>query len=131
MSANWEMRDENREYIRDYRDLRVYQRSFDLSLRIHKLTQTFPEFERYELGKQMRRAAVSIPANIAEGYGKKDSTKDFKRFLKMSLGSCNEMLVYLDMIKCLGYVEESLYGDLFESYDILGKQTYNLIRRWK
>ncbi len=131
MSANWEMRDENREYIRDYRDLRVYQRSFDLSLRIHKLTQTFPEFERYELGKQMRRAAVSIPANIAEGYGKKDSTKDFKRFLKMSLGSCNEMLVYHDMIKCLGYVEESLYGDLFESYDILGKQTYNLIRRWK
>ena len=57
--------------IESYRDLRVYQISYELALEVHKLTLKFPDFEKYELGSQARRAAVSIPVNIAEGYGKK------------------------------------------------------------
>ena len=57
--------------IKSYQDLRVYQISYQLALQVHQLTLKFPDFERYELGSQLRRAATSIPINIAEGYGKK------------------------------------------------------------
>jgi four helix bundle protein len=67
--------------IGSYRELRVYQLSYQLGLRVHRVTHTFPDFERFELGSQLRRAALSIPVNIAEGYGKKSSVADFKRFL--------------------------------------------------
>ncbi len=126
-----EMSEGNHSDVRGYRGLRVYEKSFELSLEIHRMTLNFPEFERYELGKQLRRAAVSIPANIAEGYGKKDSVKDFKRFLRISLGSCNEVLVYLDMVYILGYIEMESCKTLSDSYEVLGKQLYRMIERWQ
>ncbi len=55
--------------ISSYKDLRVYQRSYELALEIHKITMKFPAHERQELGSQLRRAATSVPINIAEGYG--------------------------------------------------------------
>ncbi len=73
--------------IKSYRDLRVYQQSYELGKGIHQVTQQFPTHEQYELGRQLRRAALSIPLNIAEGYGKKESSADFKRFLLIALGS--------------------------------------------
>ena len=94
------------------------------------MTLEFPDFEKYELGAQLRRAALSIPANIAEGYGKKDATKDFKRFLKIALGSNNEVKVMLEFAKDLGYVETSRYTDFHVRYEELGKQVYSLINKW-
>ena len=90
--------------VASYRDLRVFQRSYNLALEIHRVTQRFPIFERRELGSQLRRAAISIPANIAEGYGRKRSAEDFKHFLSMALGSCNELSVELSMARELGYI---------------------------
>ena len=63
------------------------------------MTLEFPKHELYELGSQMRRAATSIPLNIAEGYGRKSTAADFKAFLRIALGSCNEVMVLIEMIK--------------------------------
>ena len=94
------------------------------------MTRTFPDFERYEIGNQLRRAAVSIPINIAEGYGKKKSTIDFKRFLRMSLGSCNEVQVLIDLSKDLGYMTQETHKELYQRYDVLGKRINTLIEKW-
>lgn len=112
----------------NYKNLEVYQRSYKLALEIHQCTQTFPAHEKYELGSQIRKAAVSITLNIAEGYGRKDSTAEFKHFLRNALGSCNETRV--DMTKELGYIEDTKYLELSRSYEILGKQLYRLKETW-
>ena len=72
-----------------YKNLDVYKRAYKLALDVHRLTQTFPNVEKHELGSQLRRAAVSITLNIAEGYGRKDSAGEFQHFLRNALGSCN------------------------------------------
>ena len=116
--------------IRSYKDLEVYQKSYSLALEIHRLTKMLPKEEKYELGAQTRKAAVSIPANIAEGYGKKRSKAEFKRFLLISLGSCNEINVYINMFKDLGYIEEKTADKLLERYEVLGKQINTMIAKW-
>jgi len=113
--------------VKSYEDLEVYKRGYRLALEAHRLTRDFPEWEKRELGYQTRRAAVSIPANIAEGYGRKNSAKEFKHFLRNALGSSNEMIVLLKLSKDLGYLTEE---KIIEEYDILGKQLYKLIERW-
>ena len=95
------MQSEAAKSIASYRDLRVFQRSYELALKIHRITQKFPIFERRELGSQLRRAATSIPTNIAEGYGRKRSADDFKRFLVIAMGSANEVSVELALTKDL------------------------------
>ncbi len=116
--------------IKSYKDLEIYQTSYKLALNIHQLTQKFPKHETYEIGSQIRRASISIPLNIAEGYGKKKSTKDFIRFLAMALGSCNEMEVLLDFTKDLGYVSKEKYIKLYEEYNVLGRRIYALMEKW-
>ena len=81
--------------IKTFYDLNVYKSSYELSLKIHKISHSFPKEELYELGAQLRRAAVSVSANIAEGYG--GSSAEFKRYLRIANGSCNEVRVYIDM----------------------------------
>ena len=117
--------------IKSYRDLDVYQKSYQLFLLIHEMTQKLPETERHEIGRQLRKAAMSIPMNIAEGYGKKESELDFKRFLRMSMGSCNEVVVLLDMCKDLNYISENNYNKVIDEYAILGKRLNTLIAKWK
>lgn len=116
------------EKISSYRELEVYRVGYELALQVHQLTQGFPGEEKYELGSQLRRAAVSIPANIAEGYGRKKSPAEFKHFLRNALGSSNEMFVLLSLSVDLGY---SVPREILERYDILGKQLYRLIENWK
>lgn len=113
--------------IRSFEDLVVYRRGYELALKSYQLTSTFPSSERYELGHQIRTASVSIPANIAEGYGRKDSEKEFKHFLRNALGSTNEMMVLLKLSKDLGYTEDE---SLIAEYDVLGKQLFKLIAKW-
>ena len=116
--------------INSYRELRVYQISYQLALQFHQMTLTFPDFEKYELGSQLRRAAISIPVNIAEGYGKKSSLADFKRYLLIAQGSKDEIKVLLEISKDLGYISEQTFLDLFNQYDQLGKQLYSMIQKW-
>ena len=115
--------------IKSYYDLRVYNESYRLALIVHKNSKSFPKFERYELGAQIRKAATSIPANIAEGYG--GSSAEFKRFLRIASGSCNEVRVYLEMAKDLGYLEEIKSRELSLNYEELSKQLYSLRNKWR
>jgi four helix bundle protein len=117
--------------IANYRDLNVYQRSYQLALRIHKVTSKFPIFERRELGSQLRRAAASIPINIAEGYGRKRFTEDFKRFLVIAMGSANEVSVELALAKDLGYLDKETFAALESECDQIGRIINKLIQVWR
>ena len=117
--------------IKSYRDLDVYQKAYALALRIHKLTLSFPKFETMELGSQLRRASKSIPINIGEGYGRKVSPADFKRFLTITLASCDEVRIELDFAKDLGYIDENTHLELANEYEVLGKQIRALRERWR
>ena len=117
--------------IRSYRDLRIYQRSYAAALEVHRLTLKFPTFERSELGSQLRRASSSIPINIAEGYGRKKSASDFKRFLIIALGSCDETSVLLDFSRDLNYLDEETHALLKEKYEEIGKGLTKTIQIWK
>jgi four helix bundle protein len=97
---------------------------------LHKLVARFPDVERYELAGQLRRAAKSVPANIAEGYGKKRSTKEFKSYLAHALGSANEVVVHLEIAVAIGYVSQEDIEPLVDGYEIVAKQLYRLIESW-
>ncbi|SHF75994.1 four helix bundle protein [Desulfofundulus australicus DSM 11792] len=116
--------------IQGYQDLEVYRRSYRLALEMHRVTQTFPGIERHELGSQVRRAAISIVLNIVEGYGRKDSSAEFKHFLRNALGSCNETRVLIDIVADLGYITREQHSRLSQEYEILGKQIYRLKETW-
>jgi four helix bundle protein len=88
---------------RDYSKIIAWQRAHQLVLRIYQQTKTFPSEERFALIDQMRRAAYSVPANIAEGTGR-DSQKDYLRYLVMALGSLKELEYFLLLSKDLGYI---------------------------
>ena len=89
--------------IRSYRDLKVWQQSIDLTEQIYRLTATFPASEMYGLAGQMRRAAVSIASNIAEGWGRQ-SRKDYGRFVAVARGSNDELQTQLVISERLGFV---------------------------
>lgn len=117
--------------LKSYKDLEVYRKSYMTALKLHQMSLEFPKHELYELGSQMRRAATSIPLNIAEGYGRRGSSNDFKSFLRIALGSCNEVMVLLEMIKDLGYLNDEVFQEFYETYDHLARQIYRLIESWK
>src|SRR4029077_7725872 len=117
--------------IANYRDLKVFQRSYQLALKIHKITHRFPIFERRELVSKLRRAVTSIPINIAEGYGRKRSADDFKRFLVIAMGSSNEVSVELALARDLGYLDTKTYKELEDECDQIGRIINKLIQVWR
>jgi len=115
-----------------YRDLEVFQKAYQFALEIHRLSQDFPDFERFSLTRQIRESSKSIAVNIAEGYGKRIlSGKEFKRFLLMSIGSCDETKVWLDFVKDLNYLSSEKYGKLMNLAEEIGKMLYGLWKKVK
>ena len=105
--ANARMREENSEavFASSYRDLKVFQASYQLALDIHKVSLTFPKIEQYALADQLRRSSKSVCANIAEGFARQRASKaEWKRFLMIALGSCEEVQMWLDFAKDLRYI---------------------------
>ena len=88
-----------------FEDVIVWQKSHVLVLEIYKMTKLFPQDERFGLISQMRRCAISVPANIAEGYRKR-GIKDKLRFYNIAQGSLDELRYYLILSKDLGYVKD-------------------------
>lgn len=93
-----------------YKNMEIFQLSYALSLDIHKLLDKFPEKERDNIISQMRKAATSIPLNIAEGSAKK-SYREFLNFLNHAYGSAKELNVLLSMSKDLGYISKKYYEE--------------------
>ena len=113
-----------------YTDLIVYRKSYQLTLRVYEVAKKFPKEELYGLTSQIKRAAFSIPLNIAEGYGKRASENEFKRFLTMSVGSSDEMNVIVELTKDLGILNQEEYVELKEGYTEIGKMLNGLIAKW-
>jgi len=111
--------------MREFRDLKVWQKAYGLTLSIYKLTSTYPSEERYGVTSQLRRAAVSITNNIAEG-SKRKSQVDFARFLNMAEGSAGEIDCLLMLSKDLGYVSADALGPLAQELGEIGKMLYTL-----
>ena len=112
-----------------YKELQVYERSYQAALAVYRMVKAFPETERYALTSQMQRASTSIALNIAEGYAKKESQSEFKRFLMMAIGSANEMSVLLDFSKDLGYITPSQYEKASKEYDEIGRMLNKFIQK--
>ena len=116
--------------IKSYKDLEVFKEGYRLAIELYKLVNNLPA-EAYELVKQTKRSAMSIPLNLAEGYGKKDSVAEFKRYVRIAMGSSNEIEVLLEMLKDLCYIEEETYTSYIEAYQILGKRLKVLLNKWQ
>jgi four helix bundle protein len=116
--------------IRNYRDLIVWQKSVKLVTDIYDITKAFPKDELFGLTSQIRRSAISIPSNIAEGYGR-NSTGDYKRFLQIAVGSLYEMQTQLEIAYNLEYIAKDVFDEKFEKCIEIDKMSYSLIQKIK
>jgi four helix bundle protein len=116
--------------IRDYRDLIVWQRAMDLVETVYRLTRKFPEHERFGLTSQIRRAAVSVPSNIAEGHGR-HTTREFLHFLSIASGSLREVQTDLLIAHRLHYIEESETQDAISVTNAVSSMHHGLVRSLK
>jgi four helix bundle protein len=112
--------------IKSYKDLIVYQKAYQLSLHIYRVTESFPKAEIYGLVSQMRRSAISIPANIAEGY-RREHRKEYIQFLRIAQGSCGELETFITMSKDLGFIKEKDFEELENAQDEISRLLQALI----
>ncbi len=113
--------------IRSYRDLDVWQVGMDLVEGVYRLSVEFPADERFGLTSQIRRAAISIPSNIAEGHGR-ESTQDFIRFLRVAQGSLKEVETQAILALRLGQAPETQVDQVLALTDRLGRMIRGLVR---
>ena len=114
--------------IRTYRDLIVWQKAMALVLETYRLPKRFPKDETYGLVAQMRRCAVSIPSNIAEGYGR-NSTSDYVRFLRIATGSLYELQTQMEISSKLEYLKRADFDRLYESSREVERMLSSLSRK--
>ena len=116
--------------IKSYRDLIVWQKSMILVTDIYSATKAFPAAEVYGLTNQLRRCAVSIPSNIAEGYGR-NSTGDYKRFLQIAAGSLYELQTQIEIAFNLKYIDEKNRTEIISLSIEVDKMLYSIIQKIK
>ena len=109
-----------------HKDLRVWQQSMEMVTSIYLMTRTFPKEEQFELVAQIRRAAISVPSNIAEGYAR-GSDKEKLHFVRISSGSMSEIDTQIDLSFNLGYISRETYVEMSEKITSVWKQLNALI----
>jgi four helix bundle protein len=114
--------------IETYKDLFVWQRSIQMTVAIYKLTNAFPTDERFGLTSQLRRAAVSVASNIAEGYGR-GSRGEYKHFLGMARGSNSEVQTQLIIARELGFGDSTNLSKADDLSQEVGKMLTSLLQR--
>lgn len=113
--------------VSSYRDLLVWQKGMDLAAEVYRLSRQWPREEIYGLTSQARRAAVSVPANIAEGYGRQ-STASYAQFLKIARGSLRELEIHLLLADRVGLAPAANSKDALARTDELGRMLVGLIK---
>ena len=114
--------------IRSYKELKVWQAGMRLPVSVYRITEGLPKSEQFSLVLQMRRAAVSVPANIAEGY-QRQHDKELRQFLHVSFGSLAELETYLHLCEQLGYLAAEPIAGVLAQTDEIGKMLRALIAR--
>lgn len=114
--------------IKSFKELEIWRKGIDLVKEIYKVTENFPNNELYGLISQMRRSAVSIPSNVAEGF-KRRHPKEFKRFLSIALGSSAELETQVIIAKELHYIKDKSEDILFELIDHISRMIVNLLKK--
>ena len=113
-----------------FEDLEVFKRAYRVSLEIHRASLTFPEVERFALADQIRRASKSIAANLAEGYGKRSQSRaEFRRYILISIGSADEMRVWLRYCLDLGYIRQEEWANWRNEYEEIAKMLQGLAKK--
>ena len=112
---------------RSHRDLKVWQIALDMTETLYRTTVDWPKSEQYGLVSQVRRAAVSVPANLAEGAGRR-TPGEFMHFIGIARGSLAELETLLIIARRLGYIEEPLFRAIMDDLFELGRMTTGLLK---
>jgi four helix bundle protein len=123
--SNWRKMDEK---INSFKDLKIWQKGMEIVSDIYILSKKFPKEELFSLTSQLRRSAISIPSNIAEGF-KRFHNKEYKQFLFITLGSCAELETQIIISKELKYIDENEEAKLVEKLDHICRMTSSLIKK--
>jgi len=121
--------------MKSYKDLEIYRLSYDLAIRVHRISELLPKYELYEEGSQVRRSSKGITATIVEGYGRKRYKAEFIKFLTYAHASCDETIVHLKFIKETHKTDKKEVELLIDTYDELGAKINKFIqyveKEWK
>ncbi|MGA2807306.1 MAG: four helix bundle protein [Terracidiphilus sp.] len=126
-NLNSAVRAGNDSAVQSFRDLLVWQRSMQLTVVIYRLTKDFPREEIYGLTSQIRRSAVSVPSNIAEGQGRLN-TGEFRQFLGIARGSNCELQTQLEIARALQFGDIKLLGEAENLAHEVGKMIFSILR---
>lgn len=118
-----------RQPIRSYEDIEAFQRAMGLLRPVRALALKLPDYEKFDLASQLRRASKSIPTNVAEGYGKRRSSRQFRAYVENALGSTDEIIVHLKVARELEYVTEQEAEALIAQYRVVGKMLARLMEK--
>jgi four helix bundle protein len=114
--------------INTYKDLLIWQKSITLVREVYSSLESFPKEEKFGLCKQMGSSAISIPSNIAEGYGR-HSTKEYKRFLLIATGSLFELQTQIEISFQLGHIDKIKANELMQLTEEIDRMMSSLIRK--
>ena len=113
--------------VNNFKDLKIWKVAIELVKKVYTISSEFPKEEMYGLTSQMRRSAISIPSNVAEGF-RRQHNNEFRQFLYISLGSCAELETQTIIAEELGYIDKGQTSKLFEDLDHICRMTSNLIK---
>lgn len=116
--------------MKTFRDLLIWQKAMNLVTNTYQITQKFPKEELFGLTSKIRRSAISLPSNIAEGYGG-DSNKEFLRFIKIVIGSLFEFQTQIEIAKNINYLNENEFKNLYEETRELEAMIISFSKRLK
>jgi len=118
---------DSKDKIRNFKDLKIWQKGIELAKEVYHITSSFPSSEKYGIVSQMRRAAVSIPSNIAEGFMRRHN-KEYKQFLYIALGSLAELETQIILSEQLRFLKNGQSKNICANIDELNKMTMGLIK---
>jgi four helix bundle protein len=118
---------DSKDKIKNFKDLKIWQKGIELAKEIYQITQSFPSAEKYGIVSQMRRSVVSIPSNIAEGFMRRHN-KEYKQFLYITLGSLAELETQIILSDQLGFLRNAQSNGIQVNIDELNKMVTGLIK---